>query len=131
MGKTAIVAGVSLLLFCPALMSQSSQPATSGQNPPAAQPTPEPDRPARRHRPTLPLQDALKTAEAYIVNEHIDISSYWLSDAHFILYGSPETPDKDKIRCWHFLWMNDSGSIGDYVEILVDMKGRAWRVPSM
>ncbi|HKF22393.1 MAG TPA: hypothetical protein VKE93_12545 [Candidatus Angelobacter sp.] len=86
---------------------------------------------ARTFRPKLPMQDALKIAENYIDKQHIDISSYWLSQVRYILYGSENAADKDKIPCWYFWWMSDTGAAGDYVEIFVDMKGRAWRVPSM
>jgi hypothetical protein len=82
-------------------------------------------------RPKLPLEDALKIAEAYISEKHIDISSYWLYRAIFILSGDKTTPDKDKLPCWHFWWVNDSGALGDYVEILVTMDGKAGRAPSI
>jgi hypothetical protein len=133
MGRTAILAGVYLLLFCPALMGQFSSPISGGQERSTSQAAHHPDLPTPKlqYRPKLPLQDALKIAEAFIDKEHIDISSYWLSNAHFILYGPSDAPDQKKIPCWHFLWTNDNGSIGDYVEILVDMDGRAWGVPSM
>jgi hypothetical protein len=134
MRNVVIAAGMYLLLLCPVLMGQSSPASSSEQkSSSAAQAARDPNQPipARRFRPELPLQNALKIAEAYIDREHIDISSYWLSQVRFFLYGSPETPDKDKIPCWHFWWMNDSAATGDYVEILVDMKGRASRVPSM
>ena len=81
-------------------------------------------------RPKLSMQDGLKIAEGYINKQHIDISSYWLYRAIFILYGDNNSADH-KIPCWHFWWTHDSGAMGDYVEILVDMEGRAWRVPSM
>jgi hypothetical protein len=82
-------------------------------------------------RPRLSLQDALLIAEHYIDREHINVSSYWLYRAVFILYGDPKTPDKDKLPCWHFWWVSDSGDMGDYVEILVAMDGKVWRIPSM
>lgn len=82
-------------------------------------------------RPKLSLQDALQIAQTYIDKEHIDISSYWLYRAMFILYGDSKTPDKDKLPCWHFWWVTNSGDMGDYVEILVAMDGKAWRIPSM
>lgn len=77
------------------------------------------------------MQKALQIAENYIETEHIDVSSYWLSSANFILSGNNNTPDKDKLPCWHFLWMNDQGYLGDYVEIMVTMDGKVWRAVSM
>jgi hypothetical protein len=38
---------------------------------------------------------------------------------------------KDKIPGWHFWWVNETGAMGDYVEIFVAMDGRANRSPSM
>jgi hypothetical protein len=82
-------------------------------------------------RPKLPLQEALKIAEDYIDKSHIDISSYWLLRANFILWGEESAPDSTKIPCWHFWWVNDNGALGDYVEIIVTMDGKATRAPSM
>jgi len=92
-------------------------------------PGPSPTHPT--FRPKLSLQEALQIAQSYIDKEHIDTSSYWLYRAMFILYGDSRTADKDKLPCWHFWWVNNSGDMGDYVEILVAMDGKAWRVPSM
>lgn len=83
------------------------------------------------HRPKLPLQDALKLAEAFVSTNHIDISHYWLYRAVFILRGDPAKPDKDKTPGWHFWWVNDDGAQGNYVEIFVSMDGRCMRLPSM
>jgi hypothetical protein len=84
-----------------------------------------------RFRPKLSLQDALKIAESYVEKEGIDVSSYWLYQVHFILVGDANTPDNDKLPCWHFWWVSDDGALGDYVEIMVTMDGRTSRAPSM
>jgi hypothetical protein len=81
-------------------------------------------------RPKLPLRDALKIAEAFIDKQHIDISSYWLYRAIFILSGDETTPDKDKLPCWHFWWVRDSGALGDYIEIVVSLDGNVTRLGS-
>ncbi|MFA6356593.1 MAG: hypothetical protein WCY23_05735 [Candidatus Omnitrophota bacterium] len=82
----------------------------------------------RDFRPQLTLQRALKLAESYIEKEEIDISSYYLHEAKYILYGS-----KDKQNpCWFFLWANENGALGDYVEIIVSIDtGNIRRLPSM
>lgn len=87
--------------------------------------------PQHTYRPRVTLQEALKIAEHYIDEKHIDISSYWLSDAKFILMGDDATPDLNKIPCWHFLWIHESGAMGVYVEIIVTMDRVASRAPSM
>ncbi|PYU65792.1 MAG: hypothetical protein DMG56_02230 [Acidobacteria bacterium] len=80
----------------------------------------------------MSLQDALKIAEAYIVKEHIDTSSHWLSQANFFLYGDKPSADKDRAPCWNFLWLPDGGVAGDYsIEIIVSMDGKAMRLPTM
>jgi hypothetical protein len=81
---------------------------------------------SRQFKPKLSLQSALKIAEAYIDEEHINISSYWLYQADFILYGGKAKDDP----CWHFLWIND-GTVGGYIDIIVPMDGKAMRLPSM
>jgi hypothetical protein len=131
MRRTFIVA-TALFLFL--LLHPSgvwSMQAAGGQRPATDD---EPINPAaiqRRFRPKLSLQKALQLAENYIETEHIDISSYWLYRAKFILSGDTNTPDKEKLPCWHFWWVNDDGSMGDYVEIMVTMDGKVWRAVSM
>ena len=118
------LASLCLQLQAQSISSGRRDPAVNGQ-------TPGPSSVHPTSRPRLSLQDALSIAEHYIDNEHIDIASYWLYRAAFILYGDPKTPDKDKLPCWHFWWVSDSGALGDYVEILVTMDGKVWRAPSM
>ncbi len=86
---------------------------------------------SRSSKPKLSLQNALKIAKAYIVKEHMDASSYWLYQGEFILYGDKATADKDKTPGWYFWWVNESGALGDYIEIFVSMDGKAMRLPTM
>ena len=55
-------------------------------------------------------------ARRYIRKEHVDISSYWLFEARYTVYG--EQPG------WYFWWVNDNGANGNYVEIFVSMDGK-------
>lgn len=82
-------------------------------------------------RPKLTLQEAVKIAEDYISKEQIDIRPYWLYRAIYILVGDEKTPAEKKLPAWHFLWVSEKGVIGDDVEILVYMDGKAYRAPSM
>lgn len=127
-----IVAMLSFLFVCLEADSQSLPPSPGNQRRSATDQKII-DLPLSRHqfRPKLSLQSALKIADGYIEKEHIDISSYWLYRANFILYGDQGKNDKDKDPCWHFWWVNNNGSIGDYVEIIVSMDGKAGRLPSM
>lgn len=110
--------------------SQSFQAATSEGNgiknqKPDSLPT------ARAFRPKISLQEGLKIAEDYINQQHIDIGPFWLYRARYTLLGDEKTPDQDKIPGWHFWWVNESGALGDYVEIFVDMNGKASRLASL
>ena len=127
-----IVAMLSFLFVCLEADSQSLSPSPGSQRRSATAPKIV-DLPLSRHqfRPKLSLQSALRIADGYIEKEHIDISSYWLYRANFILYGDQGKNDKDKDPCWHFWWVNNNGSLGDYVEIIVSMDEKAWRLPSM
>jgi hypothetical protein len=122
-----------LLLFsCHAAHSQSVPPPTHDGRASTSSQRIIPLPVARPHsKPKLSLQHALKIAEAYIVKEHIDASSYWLSQAQFTLYGDKTLAEKDKIPGWYFWWVNDGGALGDYIEIFVSMDGKAMRLISM
>jgi len=119
---------VSLRLDCADQLGH----ADSAQNPDAKdrQSVPLPDR-ATIFTPKLTLQQALKIAEDYVDREHIDIRSYWLYRAIYILYGDEKTPREKKVPAWHFWWVSEKGVSGDDVEILVYMDGKAYRAPSM
>lgn len=127
-----LVLVICVAIACSDSAGQSS-PAASGDQAREAKDHPAVALPPaiNTFRPKLPLQDALKIAEAFIDKQHIDISSYWLYHAILIFVGDENTPDKDKLPCWHFMWVNDSGAMGDYVEIMVTMDGKAGRAPSM
>ena len=120
-----------LLLSCHIACSQSVPPPTRNGQASASGQAINHLPVGSHHRPKLSLQNALKIAEAYIDKEHIDASSYWLYRAKFILYGDQASADKDKIAGWHFCWVNDSGALGDYIEIFLSMDGKAIRTPSM
>ncbi len=77
------------------------------------------------------MQNALKIAEDYIGKQRIDISSYWLYRAQYILMGNENAAYKDKVPGWHFWWVSDTATTGDDVEIFVRMDGIASRLTSM
>ncbi len=82
----------------------------------------------RKFRPKISLQRALKLAESYIEKEKIDISSFYLYQAKYILYGSKE----NRKPAWHLWWVNEDGALGNYVEILVFIDtGSVGQLPSM
>jgi hypothetical protein len=82
----------------------------------------------RKFRPKLSLQRALEFAESFIEKEKINISSFYLYQAKYILYGSKE----NQKPAWHLWWVNEDGALGNYVEILVLIDtGSVRRLPSM
>jgi hypothetical protein len=82
----------------------------------------------RKFRPKLSLQRALKLAENYIEKEKIDISSFYLYQAKYILYGSKG----NQKPAWYLWWVNEDGALGNYVEILVFIDtGSVGQIPSM
>ena len=83
-----------------------------------------------QYRPKLPMQSALKVAESYIEKEHIDISRYWLYRATWFLRGE-EKDENGRQPYWSFWWVNESGTMGDDVVIVVSMDGIASRQPTM
>ena len=83
--------------------------------------------PRPEHKPPkLTLQQALKIAERFIAKEKIDISSYYLFEAKWVLYGT----DAKEPR-WYFWWVNVDDALGHYVETTVSMEGRPQLQPSM
>ena len=85
----------------------------------------------REYKPKLSLQAALKIAEEFVADEHIDVSGGWLYEARFTLYGDKSNPDRQKDPCWFFQWIPESGLVGGQVEIVVFMEGKAMRLPTM
>jgi hypothetical protein len=117
----------SVLFVYPASFSQSVlTPAGNQRSSPTDLPLSR-----RTFKPKIQLPAAMKIAENYIAEEHIDISNRWLSEATFILYGDRAESDQDQAPCWRFVWLRDDGLIGDYVDVLVSMEGKAFRVPTM
>ena len=78
-------------------------------------------------KPKLSMQRAMKLMESYIEKEKIDTSDYYLWSVGLIQYGS----ENNKKPAWHFWWLNEKLSVGDYIEILVFMDGSVRRTPSM
>jgi hypothetical protein len=81
-----------------------------------------------KFKPKLTLQEALKLMEKFIEKNKIDTSKYWFSSASMIQYGGE---NEKKQPVWFFVWMNDSGALGDYLHILVSMDGAVWQMPTM
>lgn len=81
-----------------------------------------------KYKPKLKLQVALKLMEKFIEKNNIDTSKYWFSSARMIQYGGE---NEKKQPVWFFEWMNDSGTLGDYLHILVSMDGGVWQMPTM
>ena len=131
--KISILIGTLVLVgLCPVCDGQSDQSTRSTQEPAVNnQQVVDLPRAPHTYKPKLLMQDAMKIADDFIRKQHIDISSYWLSQVNFTLCGDKNTADKDKIACWYFWWVSETAAAGDYVEIFVDMDGRAWRVTSM
>ncbi len=75
--------------------------------------------------PPITLKEAIKIAEEFIEKEQIDVSKYYLKEVRLIWFG------ENKERCWYLWWDNLGVRLGDYVEIRVDMDGKAFRIPSM
>jgi hypothetical protein len=104
----------------------------TGQSSPLPDASEMSDRYVRDHlRPKLVMQDALARAEKFMVAENIDTTHFWLYSARYTLFGSPETPDKDKLVGWYFWWVSDAGETGNYIEIFVSMDGQCRRLASM
>lgn len=85
----------------------------------------------RGYKPKISLQAALKIAEDFVADEHIDVSGGWLYEGRFILYGDKTKPDSKKDPCWFFQWIPESGLIGAQIEVVVFMDGKAMRLPTM
>jgi hypothetical protein len=127
----ALVTILFSLLFSPILLAQTiQQPKPEPTLTPSITPSqivvPLPKRGS--YRPRLTLQNALKIADHYILKKKIDTSHYYLIEAKYILYGSKGNQDPS----WFFGWVNENGTIGDYVNIVVSINtGSVLRLPSM
>jgi hypothetical protein len=117
--------------FCLDASGQSNKPASGQGRGAKDQQAVAPAVAKQIFRPRLLLQGALKIAEGFIDQQHIDISQYWLYRSTFMLLGDEKSADSNKIPGWHFWWVSDTGAMGDYVEIFVAMDGKASRMTSM
>jgi hypothetical protein len=81
----------------------------------------------RSFKPKLPLKEALQISDRYIADNRIDVSQYYLSQVRFILHDS----QKSKVAGWHVWWVHESGVMGNYIELFVDMDGNVKRLTSM
>jgi hypothetical protein len=85
--------------------------------------------PKRGFKPKLTLQQALKIAERYVEIEKIDLSSYYLLEAKFFLYGGDVKDPR-----WLFVWLNSSRVIethGVDYQLTVTMDGKVNIIPSL
>ena len=130
--KTALLILICLtvpsLSFSQSLQVQNPRPQSEGPSLPQRQIV---DLPLvkRGFRPRLTLQQALKIGERYIKVQRLDLSSYYLLEAKFILYGGDAKDPR-----WFFVWLN-SGEAGkthgvDF-QLRVSMDGKVGVVPSM
>lgn len=82
----------------------------------------------KKSRPKITLQRALKLAEKYLEKEKIDVSSFYLYQAKFIIYRD----SGQKQPAWHFWWLNETGGVGNYVQIVVLINSEnVMQIPSM
>ncbi len=80
----------------------------------------------RGFRPKLSMPDALKAAEKFVDSKHVDLTHFWLYEAKYRVFGG-----LPQYAGWYFWWVNESGALGDYVEVFVTMDGKCRRLPSM
>jgi hypothetical protein len=74
------------------------------------------------------LQQALKLAESYIKKEKVEISSYFLLEARMIQYGGEKDVKEPR---WFFWWVNENGTLGEYVQLTVSMGGQVSLHPTL
>jgi hypothetical protein len=85
--------------------------------------------PKRGYKPKLTLQQALKIGEHFVDVEKLDLSSYYLLEAKFILYGGNVKDPR-----WFFVWLNSgqaSKTHGVDFQLTVSMDGKVNIIPSM
>jgi len=78
-------------------------------------------------KPKLPMQKAFKLMEKFIKKQKIDTSKYYLSSVKMFQYGEK----KDKKPMWLFAWGHETGALGNYLHIIIDMDGNAGQLPTM
>jgi hypothetical protein len=128
--RTRLFIAPSILLLSQLCFGQAVQLPASSQPEQSQQDSPKQvidlPQPKRSFKPKLTLQRALQIAEKYAQKQKIDLSSYYLYEAKWILYGT----DAKEPR-WYFWWIHESGAAGRYVEITVSMDGKLQLIPSM
>ena len=80
----------------------------------------------KKEPPKISLRKALEIAEAYIEKEKIYVSEYYLREARQV-YSEKGAEEP----LWWFWWVKTNMVLGDYVEIVVSMNGKARRQPLM
>jgi hypothetical protein len=122
-----LVLAATSLSFGQSSQEQETKPKLEGPSLPLRQivdlPLP------RRHRPKLTLQQALKIGEHYVEVEKLDLSSYYLLEAKFILWGGNVKDPR-----WLFVWLNSGRATktqGLDFQLTVSMEGKVNIIPSM
>ena len=77
-------------------------------------------------RPEVTVRRALKIAEEYLKKQKLDNSSYYLAEAKLI----PAARESEE-PYWWFMWVGVRRPVGDFIDITVSMKGKAYRLPPM
>ncbi|HWP54385.1 MAG TPA: hypothetical protein VN476_09600 [Pyrinomonadaceae bacterium] len=123
-----ILLAVPGLSFCQSSQEQETKPKSEGPSLPQRQIVDLP-RPKQGYRPKLTLQQALTIGEHYVEVEKLDLSSYYLLEAKFILWGGNVKDPR-----WLFVWLNSgraSKTQGVDFQLTVSMEGKVSIIPSM
>ena len=121
--------GVPLLSFSQSAQEPNAKPKSEESLPTQRQIVDLP-LPKRGFRPKLTLQHALRIAEHYVMIEKIDLSSYYLLEAKFFLYGGNVKDPR-----WSFVWLSSGRAskmlYGVDFKLTVNMDGKVNIIPSM
>jgi hypothetical protein len=85
---------------------------------------PEKIQPWERQRPTVTMQDAIRRAELYIVENHIDDSAHFISSVSYIETGSLTNSFIGKGPYWHITYELIRRAAGGQYFIIVYMDGK-------
>lgn len=77
-----------------------------------------------RQRPAISAQEAIRKAEQYIVEHHIDISAHFISSVRYVESGSLTNSFIGKGPYWHVTYELIEGADGGQYFILVYMDGK-------
>jgi hypothetical protein len=77
-----------------------------------------------RQRPTITVQEAIRRAEQYIVENHIDVSAHFISSVRYMETGSLTNSFIGKGPYWHVTYELVKPSDGGQYFILVYMDGK-------